>query len=1002
MFSPSGTARTILLALFLCLVAAVCAQASGRAERESRQRLGEVERLIEEKRYNEAVRLLSQVVKEDTDRFDAAEELMMRIRERRKEIDESFAELNNAITTNNLEQAVALIDRLEDLNPYPSDSEAELLDMLRAAGIEQIYFVNLFRDLMARARAQLQAGEYRPAISTYLEGFRFNKDRFDEAGYGNIVENAVNTALRELERAIDVFDMLTSPLESATAVLGEDPQSLASETGAVVSALTTMAESIGKANDSGSTFRDQNGRIRANSPEDKYDLFLYFAEQLVFGPTDSDSQGIAYALDKLWQRALGEAESRLLSIGGSAYAETVANFREGKVEQVSSGSLAAAQWFEAALQLQSLWPVRIDPADPFPLDGRGVEAMEAALPAVLRTQEHLKALAEYRELVRVVERTGELARVEITTLEQIYLDREELAELLEQTSSRDESWRQQRSVYSEGTGIGLDLNEHVSQADEVLTDIENTRRGIQDLDLRLLDRIALVEGADFEERLRGYESRFEEAVRLQEGIEVSLDPNLDEVRLDKYPARALGIYQSLDGDLENLDAGVQRMLADSRQNPEYLQQSVELQTHVRTLENLSARTASLRAELESRTEETRAAALQAERFRREGQLRFQQARANVNNRRFTDARQNIRSAREAFDTSLEFEEDAEVRRIRDEELVALSELIIELENDQVVVEVRELIERGRRLYAQGDFTGAEQTLRRAKARWDDTNSTDNPEISFWLGLVLSAVDATTGREIAVTDPLYKEMSQLYNLAYADFQTGQRLVEQGENNEALRVLRRAEERIAKILVPFPYNARARVLNLRILQISAPEEYRASITELFNDAVRRRNETPQESYAKLKDIEQLQPNYPGLQNAIINLEVTLGFRIPPPDPAKITQAQNLYTQAKSIWDRNQRDLFDSALSVLDDALRLNPDNREAAVLKDRLLVATGGERVDVLSSDDQRLLREAEAKYLSGRFFEALLIIEQLLRKSGNQNNQEILDLEKRIRAKTGAS
>jgi hypothetical protein len=66
----------------------------------------------------------------------------------------------------------------------------------------------------------------------------------------------------------------------------------------------------------------------------------------------------------------------------------------------------------------------------------------------------------------------------------------------------------------------------------------------------------------------------------------------------------------------------------------------------------------------------------------------------------------------------------------------------------------------------------------------------------------------------------------------------------------------------------------------------------------------------------------------------------------------------------------------------------------------LIATGGEREDVLSSDDQRLLREAEAKYLAGRYFEALAIIEQLLRKSSNQRNQEILDLAKRVRAKTG--
>ena len=172
MFSPSVRVRTILLVLILCLVAAVGVQARGRAERESRQRLAEVQRLIQEKRYNEAVRLLSEVVREDPDRFDAAEQLMEQIRTRRAEIDQSFAELNEAIRQNDQENIVVLINKVEKLNPYPNESEAELLEMLRAAGVERIYFVNLFRKLMARAKARIQAGVYRQAVSTYLEYFQ--------------------------------------------------------------------------------------------------------------------------------------------------------------------------------------------------------------------------------------------------------------------------------------------------------------------------------------------------------------------------------------------------------------------------------------------------------------------------------------------------------------------------------------------------------------------------------------------------------------------------------------------------------------------------------------------------------------------------------------------------------------------------------------------------------------------------------------------------------------
>jgi hypothetical protein len=1012
LFSPWVRARTILLALFLCLVAAVSLQARGGAERESRRRLAEVEKLIQEKRYNEAVRLLSEVVTEDPNRFDAAEELMEQIRIRRAEIDQNFAELNQAIRENEQGKIIALIDTLEELNPYPNDSEAELLDLLRAAGIERIYFVNLFRQLMARAKAQIEAGQYRQAVSTYqevfLEDFRIVRENFEEAEYGNILENSVNRAVDDVGQGIGVFDTLAEALSATAEGFVTDLLTLPSEVVAASVSLQSMAEAVATVERSGRTFQVQNEQIKENSADDQYDLFLYFADQVVFGPSDSGA-GIIFALDSIWRRELAGLESALSQRGQRAYTTAIEQFHANSLDTALSSISEAEAILPSLLDVQALWPLRIEPTRPYPTDETGRGAVAAALPGYLRTQEYLKALADYRSLIQTNRRIDELVEQELTTAQQIYDDREELAGLFAGTTSLDASWRDQLVLYREGMGQGFSLTGHTAQAEEVIADIGATLRGIQTLDIRLLDRMARLQGVEFEERFRTYSARFEEGVKLQEGAEVTLepirDPDTGEIvetptRVEYFPAQAVAIFQPLSEDLEDLAEGVESMLADTLENAEYVVQSEELQAHVQTLESLVTRTTSLRAELETRLEDAEQAALQAERYRREGQLRFQQARANVNNRRYADARQNIRSAREAFDTSLNFEEDAEIRRIRDEELVALSRAIVDLENNLVIAEVRELIESGRRLYAQGDFSGAEQTLLAAQARWSDTNPTENPEVSFWLGLVRSAVDATTGREIAVTDPLYKEMSQLYNLAYKDFLAGQQLIQQGESGEALRVLRRAEDRIAKILVPFPYNAQARVLTLRILQISDPEAFSARITELYNEALRRRSDSPQEAYATLNDIEQLQPNYPGLQTAIVNLEITLGFRIPPPDPAKIAQSRDLYVQARSIWDRNQRDLFDSALEVLNEAIQLNPDNNDAAALKDRLLLATGGVREDVLSSDDQRLLREAEAKYLAGDYFEALVIIEQLLRKPGNKNNQEILDLEKRIRARTG--
>jgi hypothetical protein len=90
----------------------------------------------------------------------------------------------------------------------------------------------------------------------------------------------------------------------------------------------------------------------------------------------------------------------------------------------------------------------------------------------------------------------------------------------------------------------------------------------------------------------------------------------------------------------------------------------------------------------------------------------------------------------------------------------------------------------------------------------------------------------------------------------------------------------------------------------------------------------------------------------------------------------------------------------MNNLNEAISLDPDNRSAVVLKDQMLRDMGGGVTIVLSPEDQRLLQQAQQLYIERRYFEALLIVEQLLRKSTNQTNADILELEKRVRAKTG--
>ncbi len=1009
LFSRSEKVKVAFFAIALCLLSALNIDARGQTERQSRARLAEVERLIDEKRYNEAILLLTQVIKEDPDRFDAAEQLMGRIRKIREEYNRNFDELIAALfVETDLGKALELIKKLEELDPNPGQGLAEALALARS-GTEVVHFLNSFRDLIQRAKVRMEAGEYEEALAIYLEGFQIAKDRFDRADYGNIVVDSVNAAVADVKEAVAEFETLDAGLEEIVGRLRAVEIDAVDREAAEASArLGRMMALKGRVDRAGNTFRSQNQRIRESSPEGTVDLFLFFAGQLVSGPDDATGQGIAFALDAMWQRTAQELQEPLQQRGEAAYRAALQQLRRDSFSQARSSLDETAGLFDALLDLQTDWPLRIDPGRSFAFDDAGLQAAREALPSFLHTQEYLQAVDSYRALIATTIAVDELREKEVSSLEEVFDDRDQLAVLSQSSTDLRALWERQLELYRESFEYGLALNSHVAQAQEVIADIDGTMSRIEALDIRYLDRVMRVRGVELEQQFRQYQAQYEEAVKLQEGIEVTLEPIVDEegqvietpARLEKFPSQALAIYRPLAENLQDLISTARTMLIDTLAKQGYMQQSEELQMHVSSLRGLLDRGASLEAELDRRIEESRQATLQAERYRREGMLRLQQARSSVNARHYSEAREHLQSAREAFDSSLAFQEDAEVRRIRDEELVALSRRIVDMENSVVINEVRELIDAGRRLYAQGDFSGAEQTLLKAQARWLDTNPEANEEISFWLALVRNAVTATTGREIAVSDPLYKEMSQLYNLAYNDYLAGKRLIEQGQQGEALRLLRRAEERIAKILIPFPYNAQARVLTLRILQISDPDAFRSRVTEIYNEALRTAGTSPQAAYAALKDIEQIQPQYPGLQTAIRNLEVSLGLRVAPPDPAKIAQSRDLYVQAKSIRDRNLRDLFPVALDQLNEAIRLNPDNREAIALKDQILRDTGGTRENVLSSNDQRLLREAEAKYLEGRYFEALAIIEQLLKNRNNRNNVELLELEKRVRAKTG--
>lgn len=515
-------------------------------------------------------------------------------------------------------------------------------------------------------------------------------------------------------------------------------------------------------------------------------------------------------------------------------------------------------------------------------------------------------------------------------------------------------------------------------------------------ELALVVAMETLEWAPLLESLALQTARYEETQGYLEGIPLQVGEGAEAQEiLAPFPDRALEILVSLSPETDRLTAAMtailQRLRGDAvRGEPEIEAVIAEGEAFLASLSALAEDTVRSRARAEEEI-------FQANRFRQEGDRRLQESQRLVNQGEFPGAKERLTIASARYDESLIHQEDPELRRLRDLDIPELFEEIRRAENRLVIQQVRQYLTQGQTLYSQNEFASANNLFLRAENRWADTNAEPNPEVLYWLELTRTALSVTTGREIASTDPLFAEMFQYLNQATEDYNLGSRLLARGEADEANIAFDNAEQSLLLVQQFFPFNKDARVLNIKIAQQRDPQGFVELFQKDFNDARSKIATNPQEAYVELKDLEALEPRYPGLQAAIEEAEYATGIKVRPPDPAKIRRSNELYQQALVIVNGNVRTEFPVALAFLDEALSLNPANREASRLKDTVAISVGGTTTSVLSSADQRKYTEAVAEFNNGNYLKAQILVDILLENPDNRYNTRLLELKERIQS-----
>jgi hypothetical protein len=961
-------------------------------------RIAKAKELIAQKNYNEAILLLTQVVKQEPDRLDQAQELLDQIRRARNNFNDDFERLLKVLYTEQDEgKALQIIKAMEatDKNPNP-EMRQEIALAKRSAQL--IYYQKRFNSIMQEGLAALEQKKYSRALQVYLTGYTVARDEFDESDYGNILKNRVLSALTDLQAASQEFIRKSSQyselLTQGTNIFSASGPEVSASLPSLLQSLQELARLRQRIYNDSAVFLQENDAVKRSQPNlAGGDFFLSYAYLVSRGrPSSPEVEGVVGTIDRLWESSLSSWLVLIRSRVDRIFTQATTELDQGKWNAASSNFQTVNQLSGAGIKALASWNWLAYPAS----DGSVSSAYLATLDKWVPEASFLTArrLLSEEGLGAAQAKLAELSIVpaQIDQLDTLRSFRNEVG-VDKRNWDRFATLAQQNgeetlSLKISGWKLFDDKNFWTTWQNRW----EDFHRTSVALEASLVDREGQIQYQGYDQRYAVLEKTTKEIQTLVEGVAPNTG-NLSVVL--KYPQQALQRLEQDKNEPAVLEKDLRDFIGQFQAEPADVQTPavVAWPRRGRDLLERLLQLRSLRAQLQ---ETSRNNFAQAVGLRKEAESLIVRVQEQIANQDFQQARRLLNQASNRYSESLNLQEDAALRTSSDSETKRLFALILKGENELVIRDVRRLITQGSQAYLTGQFPQAEQLLLRAQARWNTTNTENNPEIDYWLGLTRNALSINTGRVISPTDPLYNEIQQLLNFARSDYEKARLDLSRGQAAEAKVLLTDAQTTLGKVLLPFPLNQEARVLNLRIQQRRDPEVFPTLFRDNFNTAVAKLNVKPQEAYNDLLDLKSIQADYPGMDDAIHEARLILGIDRRPPNPEKIRESRNLTALAQRIYDQNNVGQFGLAIEQVNQALRLDPTNIAAQDLKDKLSVFNPSSAF--MTPTQLNSFNSIVNLFASGRRLEAQSQLNQfLIRYPGLASDPRVKELQRRLQA-----
>lgn len=981
----------------ICILLAVTGLfASGRKD----TNLVEADELIAQGKLNEALFFLEEYVKRHPDDFDSAQRRIDKIFTLRNKYTDAANDLIDVIVDEPLndEKKLALIERLERQESDPTETERAFVAETKIAS-QFTYYRAVFDSIMKDGAELLNGRRFTGAARRFADGLTLYRSDFYADFAGTELLEKTDAHLTEVSKALDSYEALQNRLVAAAekfnTALSEYDTDRALESYKTYDGILREYAAVRNAfMRAGLYFQTSFTQMRKDDPELTEASFLPFAYRFLLGRTSDPDTGIVRVLDRQWEALCSQSRELLTAFIEKKSADIAAQLPEA-ASSTNTDSQKLTHIADIGKEFISLYTL---------FEGEGSPSVPAFYASYDSALDYNKVLTA--QVQKFIEQKENFDSEKKTYDDISSPPLRELQKNLGVISYADTL-----------TSYAAEKSAAVQTCSEDIRALDAARDRFsvppwESLYAALSRSLSLFAGENDAETLLTWEKLSTFIARASSFVRDRYETSYGEAHalinessdpaVSSQPEEALTALQKLQKNLsEDVKAAIVRFdllgapAEPVLKNPGSQLYAANLRSARSDLEYFNS--LALRIAESSRLAQNRIrSALQAQ---NEADFRYSQALAALQREDFDASRESLQQARNKYNESLSYRDSQTLRAQTDKKLDALGADIVRLENNKVVRDVRLLITSARSLYYNGDFEQAERLILQAEDRWAVTNVEKNPEVVNLKALIGNALSIRTGRSVPVTDPLYPEISQTLNAAYQYFEEGRQKINSGSRSAGMELLNTAREKIKDVQVLYPLNQKANLLALRIAKFIDPAGFEELFRQRYNTARSeyRNPATVNRAYADLKDLYEINPKYPGLKKLIYDMEVELGIIIPPPDPKKVARAALLVSEARRQYEANPRNeiALNGVLNKLDEALRLNPENSEAAILIDRIKTGMGGQSLVVLTADDEMLYQQAVQELSKGNTITAAALVAELWRNTKLRKSAKIIDLKNKV-------